>query len=314
MQPVIQHFFHQATSTLTYVVSCPITKQCVVIDPVLDFDIYSGEMTSDSIDQIIEYIDEQHLVPLWSLETHAHADHVSAAHYLRERIGCKVACGKEITDIQTRFKDLFNLNSFHDDGRQFDRLLIDKDILMIGTLTLSVMATPGHTPDSLTFIIGMHAFIGDTLFMPDSGTARCDFPEASAKRLYQSIQKIYALGSKTWLYMCHDYQPNNRALRYRCLVEEQIQENIQVAEHIDEHSYINAREQRDGALAVPRLIHPALQLNINAGKLPTAEHGDKRYIKMPLYGSDSLTNTKRHNSFTLTHSATSKTKHEVLIT
>jgi len=314
MQPLIQHFFHQATSTLTYVVSCPITKECVVIDPVLDFDIYSGQIASHSIDQVIEYIDSKALTPLWSLETHAHADHVSAAHYLRERIGCNIACGQEITQIQTRFKDLFNLRSFHDDGRQFDRLLVDHDTLDIGSLTLKVMATPGHTPDSLTFIIGKHAFIGDTLFMPDSGTARCDFPDASAQALYQSIQKIYALGKNTWLYMCHDYQPNQRKLRYRCLVEEQIEENIQIAAHISEQGYIAAREQRDDSLALPRLIHPALQLNINAGKLPTAEQGDKRYIKIPLNSAYSLTNTKRHKSFTVTNSVTTETKHGVVIT
>ncbi len=288
MQPVIQHFFHSTTSTLTYVVSCPATKQCVIIDPVLDFDIFSGNIDCQSIIQVIDYINNNELSLLWSLETHAHADHVTAAHYLKQTTDCKIACSHDIKAIQTTFKSLFNLPSFHDDGRQFDRLLNDNDELLIGELVLKVIATPGHTADSLTYVIGSHAFVGDTLFMPDSGSARCDFPGGSASLLYKSIQRIYDLGDETTLYMCHDYQPDDRQLKFTCSVAEQKNSNIQINASVTEAEYIQKRQQRDTGLAVPRLIYPSLQLNISAGKLPTAEANQKRYIKLPLIPSPLL--------------------------
>lgn len=296
MQPIIKHFFHPDTFTLSYVVSCPETKACVIIDPVLDFDMFSGTIDCYSLAPVIKYIESNKLTLLWSLETHAHADHVTAAYYLKQLLGCRIGCSENITSIQTSFKALFNFSSFPDDGRQFDQLFKDNDELMIGKLAFKILSTPGHTADCLTYVIGNHAFIGDTLFMPDSGTARCDFPGGSAATLYQSIQRIYNLGDETNLYMCHDYQPTGRELRYTCTVAEQKLSNIQIDANINQESYINKREQRDSGLAIPRLIYPSLQLNINAGKLPTKEANQQRYIKLPVTPSKAL--TKIHNDST----------------
>lgn len=291
MQPVIKHFFHPSTFTLTYVVNCPETKECVVIDPVLDFDIFSGEIDCQSAQAIVQYIKENQLIPTWVLETHAHADHVTAAHYLKRVFDCRLACSEAIRNIQTTFKSLFNFQAFNDDGRQFDRLLHDKDKISVGNLSILVIATPGHTPDSLTYVIDDHAFVGDTLFMPDSGSARCDFPDGSAAQLFHSIQKIYALGDNTTLYMCHDYQPNNRELKYCCTVAEQKRDNIQISHTVSAEQYIERRQHRDAGLAIPRLIYPSLQLNINAGQLPESESNQQRYLKLLLSPSPHLKQT-----------------------
>jgi glyoxylase-like metal-dependent hydrolase (beta-lactamase superfamily II) len=288
MQPIIKHFFHQETFTLTYVVSCPETKKCVVIDPVLDFDIYSGEIDCCSLINVVNYIESNKLSLLWSIETHAHADHVSAAYYLKRLLGCRIGCSKQITTIQTNFKSLFNFPAFPDNGQQFDQLFNDNDELTVGTLTINILSTPGHTADCVTYVIGKHAFIGDTLFMPDSGSARCDFPDGSAKTLYQSIQRIYNLGDDTTLYMCHDYLPEGRELKYKCTVGEQKLSNIQVDENTTQDKYIQIREKRDSGMNVPRLIYPSLQLNINAGKLPDIEPNQQRYLKLPLTPSKAL--------------------------
>lgn len=288
MQPTIKHFFHQETFTLTYVVSCPETKKCVVIDPVLDFDIYSGEIDCCSLIDVVNYIESNKLSLLWSIETHAHADHVSAAYYLKTLLGCRIGCSKQITTIQTNFKSLFNLPTFPDKGQQFDQLFNDNDELTVGSLTINILSTPGHTADCVTYVIGSHAFIGDTLFMPDSGSARCDFPGGSAKTLYQSIQRIYNLGDDTTLYMCHDYLPEGRELKYKCTVAEQKLSNIQVDENTTQDKYIQIREKRDSGMNVPRLIYPSLQLNINAGKLPNIEPNQQRYLKLPLTPSKAL--------------------------
>ncbi|WDE07334.1 MBL fold metallo-hydrolase [Thalassomonas viridans] len=288
MTPEIKAFFHQPSSTLCYVVTCPESRKCAVIDPVLDFDIYSGEIDTAFATTIIDYIQEEALQLEWLLETHAHADHVTAASYLKKRLGGKIACGSEITSIQETFKSVFNLKDLNTDGGQFDRLLSDGETLELGHCSIKVLATPGHTPDSLTYVIGNNAFIGDTLFMPDSGSARCDFPRGSAAQLYQSIQKIYRLGNDITLYMCHDYQPNQRALRYACPVSEQREMNIHIADGVSEQEYVTTRQQRDTGLAIPRLLYPALQFNIIAGQLPAAEDNNQHYLKLPLAGISKL--------------------------
>ena len=288
VQPTIQHFFHQASFTLCYVVHCPNTKQCAIIDPALDFDIFSGELDTNFCHQIINYVIVQGLEVKWIMETHAHADHVTAASFLKSRLGGETVVGKNVTSVQTTFKMLFNLESFDDTGGQFDKLVSEGDCLPLGDCSFSVIDTPGHTPDSVTYVIANNAFIGDTLFMPDSGSARCDFPDGCASKLYQSIQKIYLLGDDTNLYMCHDYQPNKRELLYVCTVKDQKEHNIQITDNISEQTYVEKRETRDAGLCVPRLIYPSLQLNISAGQLPEAETNGTHYLKIPLSGVDKL--------------------------
>ncbi|MFD2166930.1 MBL fold metallo-hydrolase [Thalassotalea euphylliae] len=288
MQPVIQHFFHPASYTLTYVVHCPKTRQCAIIDPALDFDIFSGELDIKAIEEVLAYIENENLSVKWLMETHAHADHVTGATALKKRIGGQTVCGKNIVSVQHTFKSLFNQDDFSDDGSQFDQLVSEGDKLSLGCLDISIIDTPGHTPDSVTYIIGDNAFVGDTLFMPDSGSARCDFPDGCAKQLYQSIQKIYALGEHITLYMCHDYQPNKRELLYCCSVADQKAHNVHVASTVSEHEYVETRETRDRKLAVPRLIYPSLQLNIRAGELPAAENNGAHYLKLPLSGVERI--------------------------
>ena len=280
--PVIKAFFHHDSSTLTYVVHCPTTKICCVIDAALDYDIYSGDISSDCLTLLYDYIREQELSVEWILETHAHADHMTASQEIKKSLGGKIAVGCGIKDVQASVRTMLNLPKDRLNTLDFDQLLEDGQSIALGNLTINVMATPGHTPDSVTFVIGDNAFVGDTLFMPDSGSARCDFPNGSAAQLYQSIQKIYQLGDHINLYMCHDYQPNGRALAYVCNVAEQKQSNIQINETINEQDYVNNRESRDQKLAIPRLLYPALQINVRGGKLPPVESNQQAYIKMPL--------------------------------
>lgn len=288
MQPIIKAFFHQATFTLSYVVHCPNTNQCAIIDPVLDFDIFSGELDTEFSHRIIEYIQSKKLTVKWIMETHAHADHVTSASFLKKQLGGELVCGSNIVSVQSTFKTLFNLPEFPNDGSQFDKLVSEGDKLALGDFEFSVIATPGHTPDSVTYVINDNAFIGDTLFMPDSGSARCDFPDGSAQLLYQSIQKIYALGDQVQVYMCHDYMPNKRELQYVCTVAEQKANNVQISANTSEQDYVEKRITRDSSLAVPRLIYPSLQLNIRAGELPEAESNGSYYLKTPLSGVDKL--------------------------
>ena len=288
MTPKIKVLFHQPSFTLCYIVSCPQSGKCAIIDPVLDFDIHSGRISTEFVTTIIDYIREHQLQLEWILETHAHADHVTAASYLKKHLGGLIACGSEITAIQDTFKQVFNLSDLATNGEQFDYLLSDGDTLPLGQGTIKVMTTPGHTPDSVTYVIGKHAFIGDTLFMPDSGSARCDFPSGSASLLYQSIQKIYQLGNEFTLYMCHDYQPNQRALEYACSVSEQKEMNIHINAEVSEGEYIATREQRDSKLAIPRLLYPSLQFNIIAGQLPSGDENNQHFLKLPLSGIEHL--------------------------
>ncbi|WP_371378740.1 MBL fold metallo-hydrolase [Thalassotalea aquiviva] len=289
MQPVIQYFFHSPSFTLSYVVFDPQTKECAIIDPALDYDPTASRVDSDFANALINYVQKHELRLKYILETHAHADHISSAFYLKKKLGGEICIGQHIKSIQKTFKSIFNLaKDFNTQGVQFDRLLTEGDTLALGKLSIKVLSTPGHTPDSLTYVINDNAFIGDTLFMPDSGSARCDFPGGDAALLYQSIHKIYALGDKTRLYMCHDYQPGGRELKYVTTVVEQKQNNIQISQDVCEQDYIEKRNARDATLANPKLIFQSLQCNIQAGDLPRAEHDNLHFFKTPISGIDAL--------------------------
>lgn len=283
MQPEVKHFFHQQTGTLSYVVSDPQTSAAAVIDPVLGFSVISGRTDSGPADEIAAHIEKNNLRLEWILETHAHADHLSGAQCLKSKLGGKVAIGEGIREVQEHFASIFNLRApFASDGRQFDHLFADEETFALGDIECRVMATPGHTSDSVTYLIGRYAFVGDTLFMADSGTARCDFPGGDAALLYRSIQKLFALPDDTIIYLCHDYQPNGRELRYQVTVREQKQDNIHVGGATSEEEFVSIRTTRDRTLSLPALILPAIQVNIRAGQLPAPEDNGISYIKIPL--------------------------------
>ncbi|WP_371186001.1 MBL fold metallo-hydrolase [Thalassotalea maritima] len=285
----IQHFFHQPTFTLSYIVFDDVSGDAAIIDPALDFDPVASAVDVSFSQTLIHFIESRQLTLRYILETHAHADHISSAFYIKQHLGGKIAIGRHITDIQKTFKTVFNLiKDFNTDGVQFDLLLDEGDCLPLGQHTVKVLETPGHTPDSLTYVINDNAFVGDTLFMPDSGSARCDFPGGDARLLYQSIHKIYALGDETKLYMCHDYQPGGRELRFVTTVAEQKADNIQINDGVSEAQYVQVREARDATLANPKLIYPSLQCNIQAGNLPAPEEDNQRYFKTPIQGVEKL--------------------------
>lgn len=284
MAPQIKAFFHTDSSTLTYVVSDPQTGSAAIIDPVMNYDPYSGQASWPNAQQIVDYVKKQRLEVLWILETHAHADHISGAQYLKTQLGGTVAIGKGICSVQETFKGVFNLeDTFCTDGSQFDQLLEDGQMLPLGKLNIEVLATPGHTNDSVSYVIANNAFVGDTLFMPDSGTARCDFPGGSAGLLFDSISRIYELGDDTIIWVCHDYQPGNRALAYKATVAEHKAANIHLKGNTEKAQFVDVRESRDATLAVPKLIYPSVQINIRAGQLPPAEDNGNMYMKIPLH-------------------------------
>jgi len=283
MQPEVQHFYHEQTGTLTYVVSDPEASAAAVIDPVLGVSVASGRTDTQPAEELIAFIEKKGLRLDWILETHAHADHLSAAQLLKSRLGGKIAIGEGICKVQEYFGPVFNLRApFAADGHQFDHLFSDNEIFALGNIECRVMHTPGHTSDSVTYRIGKFAFIGDTLFMVDSGTARCDFPGGDAGLLYDSIQKLLALPDDTILCMCHDYPPESRSLRYEVTVREQREDNIHVGGGTGKDEYIKVRKTRDETLSLPALILPSIQVNIRAGHLPAAEDNEISYIKIPL--------------------------------
>lgn len=285
----IQHFFHHSSFTLSYIVYDAQTKECAIIDPALDYDPISSTVDNVFANQLINFIRVNELQLKYILETHAHADHISSAFYIKQQLGGDICIGKGIKSIQKTFKTLFNLaKDFNTQGVQFDHLLTEGDALPLGAFQIKVLETPGHTADSLTFVIDGNAFVGDTLFMPDSGSARCDFPGGNASLLYQSIQKIYALDENTTLYMCHDYQPGGRALKFSTTVAEQKANNIQINASVTCAEYVEVREARDAMLANPKLIFPALQCNIQAGNLPQHDEQNQHYFKTPIFGVDKL--------------------------
>jgi Zn-dependent hydrolases, including glyoxylases len=283
MHVPVDSFFDPATSTISHVVTEPNGRKCAVVDSVLDFDPASGRTRTDSADRIVAHIEARGLEVEWILETHAHADHLSAARYLQSRLGGRIAIGARITEVQKIFREVFNLErTFNTDGRQFDRLFVDGETFAIGRLPVRVMYTPGHTPACCTYVMGEVAFVGDTLFMPDSGTARADFPGGDARLLYRSIRKILALPPQTRLFMCHDYQPGGREPRWETTVAEQRARNIHVGGGRSEEEFVALRTARDRTLDVPQLLIPSIQINIRAGDLPPPEDNGVRYLKVPL--------------------------------
>ena len=282
-QPEVAGFFEPNTWTVTYVVHQGVGSDCVIIDSVLDYDAKSGRTTTASADQVVAYVRQNQLRVQWILETHAHADHLTAAPYLRQLLGGRIGIGRPITQVQKVFKGIFNLEeSFCEDGSQFDALFDDGETFSVGELTFQVMAVPGHTPACMAYRVGDAVFVGDTLFMPDVGTARCDFPGGSATTLYASIQKLLSLPGETRLFMCHDYPPDNRAVRFETTVAEQRQSNIHVHDGVSEDQFVKMRSQRDAGLAMPTLLLPSIQVNIRAGELPPAETNGTAYLKIPL--------------------------------
>jgi glyoxylase-like metal-dependent hydrolase (beta-lactamase superfamily II) len=279
----VQGFFDKATWTVTYVVHNGPGSACAIIDSVLDYDAKSGRTRTTAADQVIEFVKNHHLSVEWILETHAHADHLSAAPYLKKHLGGQIAIGEQITRVQKVFKGIFNLEpQFKLDGSQFDRLLADGQSLAVGSLTGTVMAVPGHTPACVAYQFGDAVFVGDTLFMPDVGTARCDFPGGDAKTLYASTRKILGLPPQTRLFMCHDYPPNGRPIAFETTVAEQRAKNIHVHDGISQEQFVQMRTQRDATLEMPVLILPAVQINIRAGEMPPKESNGTAYVKIPI--------------------------------
>ncbi|MBU3004626.1 MBL fold metallo-hydrolase [Paraglaciecola arctica] len=280
----VESFLDNDSETFTYVVSDPATNKAVIIDPVLDFDYSSGRVHNASAQIIAKYIDESALTLEWVLETHAHADHLSAAPFFKERYKAKIGIGKHITQVQKTFKALFNLEKeFLPNGTQFDKLFEEGDQLNVGNITFEIMHVPGHTPADLAYLVNNQAiFVGDTLFMPDIGTARCDFPGGDAATLFNSIQRILALPDDTIIYVCHDYPTEHRTHECAVTVAEQREFNIHVKERTSKSTFIEMRETRDATLSMPRLILPAIQINIRAGELPPAEENNTRYLKVPI--------------------------------
>ena len=281
--PVVKAFFDPDTFTVSYVVSDPATAKAAIIDSVLDYDAKSGRTRRTSADALIAYVREEGLDVDWILETHVHADHLSAAPYLKEKLGGRLAIGSNIRVVQDVFGKVFNAGSeFQRDGSQFDHLFEDGERFMIGSLEARALHTPGHTPACMTYVIGDAAFVGDTLFMPDFGTARCDFPGGDARTLYRSIQKIFALPGETRLFMCHDYKaPGRDVFAWETTVAEERERNIHVGGGIDEDSFVAMRERRDATLDMPNLILPSVQVNMRAGDLPPPEDNGVRYLKIP---------------------------------
>ena len=277
----VESFHDRDTATFTYVVYDRNGGSAAIIDPVLDFDPASARTATRSAQRVADFVEAHGLTVAWILETHAHADHLTAAAWLRDRYGAPVAIGRGIVDVQRRFKALFGLgDEFVADGRQFDRLFEDGDTFHIGALEARVIATPGHTDDSLTYVIGDAAFVGDTVFAPETGTARCDFPGGDAARLHASIRRILALPESTRLFLCHDY-PQGREARAQWSIHEQAQHNVHLA-GIDAERYVELRRTRDASLPPPRLILPALQINIRAGRLPEPDANGIRYLRLPI--------------------------------
>ena len=282
-QPQVRGFFDPGTWTVTYVVYQAPGSACAIIDSVLDYDPKSGRTSHTSADQVVEYVRANDLKVRWILETHAHADHLSAAPYLRQTLGGKIGIGGQITRVQQVFKGIFHLEpGFAVDGSQFDHLFQDGESFAIGALQAQVLAVPGHTPACAAYQVGDAVFVGDTLFMPDVGTARCDFPGGDAHTLYRSIRRLLSLPPETRLFMCHDYPPNGREVRWTCTVADQRAQNIHVHDGITEEAFVEMRTRRDATLEMPVLILPSVQVNIRAGELPPKEDNGVAYLKIPL--------------------------------
>lgn len=282
--PHVQAFFDEPTNTASYVVNDHETRACAIIDSVLDFDSAAGRTSTAAADQIIAYVQDNRLTCEWLLETHVHADHLSAAPYIQQHLGGKLAIGDGITQIQDVFGKIFNAGTeFERDGSQFDRLLKDQDEFAIGALSVNAMHTPGHTPACMTYIVGDCAFVGDTLFMPDFGTARADFPGGDARQLYRSIRKVLSLPAETKLFMCHDYKaPGRDEYAWQTTVAEERANNVHVRDGVSEDEFVAMREARDAQLNMPKLIVPSIQVNMRAGNMPEPEDNGVVYLKTPI--------------------------------
>jgi glyoxylase-like metal-dependent hydrolase (beta-lactamase superfamily II) len=279
----IQHFYDEPTGTLSYVVCDPHSGSAAVIDPVLGYSMVSGRTDTTPSDALIDFIKRENLTLEWILETHAHADHLTGAQFVKSKLGGEVGIGQGIRDVQAHFGPVFNLAApFAPDGHQFDHLFADGEQFKIGQLKCDVVATPGHTNDSVSYRIGTAVFVGDSMFMPDFGSARCDFPGGDASLLYDSISKILSMPDDTRLFMCHDYMPGGRELRWECTVQEQRASNIHVSDTVSKKEFVTMRRDRDATLNLPALIVPAIQVNIRAGHLPDTEENGTAYIKTPI--------------------------------
>ena len=280
--PKVTEFFDSKTNTFSYVVEDPETARCAIIDSVLDLEYASGTISHESAEEIVEFISRSKLDVEWILETHIHADHLSAAPYLRDRLGGKIGIGERVTSVQKKFGSVFFEGSeFERNGSQFDVLLTDAQILNIGSVSGYVLHTPGHTPACVTYVFGNAVFVGDTLFMPDVGTARADFPGGNARDLYRSIRKILALPASSRVFVCHDYMPDGRERQHETTIFEQAHKNIHLGSEISEDDYVEMRRARDASLSMPKLILPSIQVNMRAGHLPIREAGCT-YLKIPI--------------------------------
>jgi glyoxylase-like metal-dependent hydrolase (beta-lactamase superfamily II) len=279
----IQAFYDSTTSTVTYVVWDRATRQAAIIDPVLDYDYKSGHTRTESADRVRAYLADERLAVQWILETHAHADHLSAARYLKERVGGLIAIGENIRAVQATFKKLFNLErGFLPDGSQFDHLFRDGERFNVGEVEATALHVPGHTPADMAYLIDDAVFVGDTLFMPDLGSARADFPGGDAHRLYRSMRRLLELPPDTEIYVCHDYPPSTRGPHWQTTVAEQRANNIHVRDGIDEDAFVVMRNKRDATLEVPTLMLPSIQVNVRGGRLPPVEDNGVAYLKIPL--------------------------------
>jgi len=283
-KPTIKAFFDEYTNTVSYVVSDPKSLSCAIIDSVLGYDIYSAYTSNESIEKIVKYIHNNNLKTQWILETHAHADHLSGASVLKSKLGGEIAMGCNLPLVQKAFGKIYNENSeFNRNGSQFDRLFNDGDKFQVGTLNVTVMSVPGHTPACVAYYISDALFIGDTLFMPDYGSARCDFPGGDPGTLYDSVQKIYQMPGNTRLFLCHDYKTKDRNYyKWETTVDEQKEKNIHLNSSVDKQTFIEMRTKRDKTLKTPKLLLPSIQVNMRAGRLPKAENNGKHYLKIPI--------------------------------
>ena len=283
MKPEVTGFFDKDTNTISYVVADPSSKACAIIDPVMDIDYPAGRIGFGSADRLIALVKDRGLKLEWLIETHAHADHLSAAYYIKGKLGGKTGIGESIRTVQEVFGRVFDEGpEVKRDGSQFDRLFKDGDTYTIGSMTAFAMHTPGHTPACMTHVVGNAAFVGDTVFMPDGGTSRADFPGGDARKLFRSIKSVLALPPEMRLFMCHDYGPGGREIRYETTVAEERAGNIHVRDGVSEDEFVAMRQARDKTLAMPRLIMPSLQVNIRGGRLPEANAEGKRFLKVPI--------------------------------
>lgn len=284
VKPDVQGFFDDATNTITYIVKDPASNSCAIVDSVMDIDYAAGRITFDHADELIRQIETQGLKLEWIIETHVHADHLSAAPYLQQKLGGKIGVGSKITVVQETFGKVFNEGTeFERDGSQFDALFEDGEVYRVGQMQCFAMSTPGHTPACMVHVMGDAAFVGDTLFMPDGGSARCDFPGGSAAELYDSIQKVLALPDETRLFICHDYGPGGRTIAWETTVADQKAANIHVGAGKTKEDFVKFRTERDAQLSMPKLIIPSLQVNMRAGAVPTDKDGNPM-LKVPVNG------------------------------